>query len=288
MQKMKWYENKFRSLRENLKLMQQEYPSEPEECFQATGGALFSVEETFNARWETCRHLGYYMNRLKGHPKRDLNYVLGNDPSGGTGNDDMAIQVFCCETGEQVLEFLNNTINPVECGRLLVQLGNEFNTAYLIIEGNNHGLSTIPIVKESYERNRIFKSRYGTKTTAPKYGWMNSQQSKHALIGTIIEGLPEVVIHGRQTVDELNSFEETPEGRFEGESDNCVIAMGLAMIGLKKFEYLRGGHLPRVVQKKEKPNYMTYTLDEILDNLKKRGQGQWRGMFKNQTGVGYG
>ena len=35
---MNWYEMKFKELREDLKMIQQEYPSEPEECFQASGG----------------------------------------------------------------------------------------------------------------------------------------------------------------------------------------------------------------------------------------------------------
>jgi len=284
-QQMKWYETKFRSLREDLKMMQSEYPSEPEESFQATGGALFNVEESFSSLWNTERLEGYFVNRLKGHPVPGWQYVIGCDPSGGTGNDDMAIQIFCCQTGEQVLELFNPHINPIECGRLLVQLGNLYNKAFIITEGNNHGAAVIPWLKENYDRQQIFKSKFATQASPAKYGWWNSNTSKHALIGLILEEIPQTIFYGRQTVDEINSFEETPTGKLEGKSDNCVIASGLAMMGLKKYQYLRGTHIPKPVIERPKPNYLTYTLDEVLENIGKRKRGS--SYFPNQVGIGY-
>ena len=284
-QHMKWYESKFKELREDLKLMQQEYPSTPEECFQATGGALFNVQESFSSSWNTERQFGYFVNHLGGHPVSSYTYVIGCDPSGGTGNDDMAIQIFCCQTGEQVLELFNPHINPIECGRLLVQFGNLFNKAFIITEGNNHGAAVVPWLKENYDRQLIFKSRFATQSSPAKYGWWNSSASKHALVGLILEEIPQTIFYGKQTVDEINSFEETPTGKLEGKSDNCVISTGLAMLGLKKYFYLRGSHIPKPKVEKLKPNYMTYTFEEIMTNLEKRRRGN--GYFPSQVGMGY-
>ena len=282
---MKWYEQKFKELREDLKLMQQEYPSEPEECFQATGGALFHVEGTFSPSWKTERVEGYYVNWLVTHPLPSMDYVIGCDPSGGTGNDDTAIQVFCCQTGEQVLELFNPHINPIECGRLLVKVGEKYNKAYIIVEGNNHGAAVVPWLKENYDRQRIYKSKMATASSPPKYGWWNSSISKHALVGLILNEIPQTIFYGKQTVDELNSFEETPEGRLEGKSDNCVIASGLAMIGLKKFFYLRGQHIPKPIVVEKPRNYMSYTFEEVYDQISKKGRG--RGFYGPQVGWGY-
>lgn len=284
-QAMAWYEMKFKELREDLKLMQQEYPTEPNECFQATGGALFHVEETYSSLWTTKSLMDYYVNLLEGHPVPGWHYVVGGDPSGGTGNDDTSISIFCCETGEQVLELFNPHINPIQCGRLLVNLGNLYNKAFIITEGNNHGAAVVPWLKENYDRQLIYKSKFATQSSPAKYGWWNSNISKHVLVGLILEEIPQTIFYGKQTVDELNSFEETPEGRLEGKSDNCVISTGLAMMGLKKYFYLRGTHIPKPVEVKAKPNYMTYTLDEVLENISKRKQGG--SYFGNQVGIGY-
>jgi len=282
---MAWYEKKFKELREDQKLMNQEYPSTPEDAFQATGGTLFNVEESFSSLWNTERQFGYFVNHLDGHPVSSYTYVIGCDPSGGTGNDDMAIQIFCCQTGEQVLELFNPHINPIECGRLLVQFGTLFNKAFIITEGNNHGAAVVPWLKENYDRQLIFKSRFATQSSPAKYGWWNSSASKHALVGLILEEIPQTIFYGKQTVDEINSFEETPTGKLEGKSDNCVISTGLAMLGLKKYFYLRGSHIPKPKVEKLKPNYMTYTFEEIMTNLEKRRRGN--GYFPSQVGMGY-
>jgi len=284
-QHMAWYERKLKEMRENLKLMQQEYPSEPEDCFQATGGALFHAETSYHSFWKTERTFDYFTNKLVNHPIPNLTYVIGCDPSGGVGNDDTAFQVFCAQTLEQVLELFNPNINPIECARLLAKLGDLYNKAYLVVEGNNHGLAVIPLLKELYDKNLIYKSKLATKSSPSRYGWWNSDHTKHALVGLVTEELEQVVLYGKQTVDELNSFEETEEGRMEGESDNCVIATGLAMIGLKKFEYLKGTHIPKLKIARPRSNYMSFTLDEVLKEFEKRRGGS--GIFGRQVGEGY-
>lgn len=282
---MAWYEMKLRELREDLKLMQQEYPSEPEECFQATGGSLFNVEESFSTNWKLERVLGHFAYRLVDHPRVGYDYVIGCDPSGGTGNDDTAIIIFCCQTGEQVLELFNPHIDPLECAQILVKLGEWYNKAYIIPEGNNHGIATCSWLKENYDRSRVYKNKLGTATTPPKYGWINTKLAKHQLVGFMLEEIPQTTFYGKQTVDELNSFEETEDGKLEGRSDNCVIAAGLGMMGLKRFSYLRGTDKPPLPVVKEKPNYMVYTFEEVYESILKKWKGG--GFYGPQVGLGY-
>lgn len=271
-QKMAWYEWKLRELRENLSMMQQEYPSEPSECFQATSGAIFNnVQLRVNPSWQALQLDGLYIYKLITHPQPTFHYVLGGDPSGGTGNDDAAITIFCVETGEQVLELHYNRINPIRFGELTCQLGKQYNDAFLVTESNNHGAAVIPYLRDNYQKDRIYKRKYATATTPPIYGWNNTATNKHALVGLMIEDLDQITLYGVQTVKELKNFEETESGKMGGKEDNLVIATGLAMLGLRKFAFLRRDfEQPIVVETKERPNYMSYTLDDVLSNITTR------------------
>lgn len=280
-QQMAWYEGKLKELRENLKLMQQEYPSEPEECFQASGGSLFpNVQLVKNLEWGTLNRGQYYCEGLKGHPRPGFHYVIGADPSGGTGNDDAAVQVFCCETGEQVLELNNNTIQPIRFGELLCQFGREFNEAFIVCESNNHGIAVVEYLKTHYNRGRLYKYQPGTVSSPPRYGWLNSRQSKHALIGFMQDELSQISLYGPRTVSELTQYEEVEEGKFQGRSDNLVIAVGLALLGLQRFQSLRGLHLvPPPVEKLRPLNYMYYTYEGVITDIGKRYPTGLRGGY---------
>ncbi len=266
--KMQWYEDKLKELREDLRMMQQEYPSEPEECFQASGGTIFqNVVRGYSPLWLAKSVIGYQVFKLEGHPTKSLHYCIGADPSGGTGNDDAAINIFCTQTGEQVLEFHYNTVDPITFAKVLVELAKLYNEAYVTSEGNNHGAAVTPYVKTHYLPNNIYKSKVGTATTPPKYGWYNTNFNKHQMIGLMQEWLDQVTVYGEQTTQELKAFEETEEGQLGGKSDNLVIATGLAMMGLKRFNYLRDEHNKPAPEVKPKRNYSATSLEEILKNL---------------------
>jgi len=285
--KMAWYELKLKEMREDLQLMQQEYPSTPDECFQATGGSIFpDVETSFNAQWQSKNWEGYYVYVLEGHPVPNFHYALGADPSGGTGHDDAAFVVFCIETGEQVFEFHYNTVDPIKFAKLICSVGRHYDEAFIACESNNHGAAVIPYLKENYPKHRLYKRKFATKTTPALYGWQNATTNKHALVGLMQEELNQATFYGTQTVKELSAFEETEEGKMEGDSDNLVIAVGLAMLGLRKFAYLRREYnAPKVVTKKEKPNYMAYTLEEVLANIERRRRAL--GSYGDQAGPRY-
>lgn len=271
-QAMAWYEMKLKNFRGNLRMMQQEYPSTPEECFQATGGTIFeNVQLQPSPNWESVYREGYYIYKENQHPNPDLHYVIGADPSGGTGHDNAGINIFCIETWEQVLELSNNTINPIAFAEILCSLGKEYNDAFIVCESNNHGAAVIPYLRDNYPRDKIYKRKYATSRSPAIYGWHNNDTNKHALVGLVQEGLDQLTLYGMQTVSELKSFEESASGKMGASRDDLVIATGLAMVGLRKYEYLRDEYLtPKHEPPKEKPNYMTYTLEEVLENIAQR------------------
>jgi len=284
-EKMYWYYVKLQENRDNLNLMRQEYPSTPDESFQATGGALFrGVTLTKDPGWKMKIQdkVAYY--QLDGHPNPDYHYVLGADPSGGTGNDDAGIQVFCIETFEQVLEWKDKWTDPVSFAYKIKDLGFEFNQAYLVVESNNHGHAVVPILMCVYPRMQIFKRSTPTRSTKMLYGWNNSNLTKPEMEGLLQEMLNEgLIIHGQATYDELIAYSETHTGQTGGDSDNLVIAFGLGCMGLRKKEHyrtLKNQVIELAPVYDPRPNLFFTTYEDIFKRLPNR-QGQ--GIFQRQV-----
>jgi hypothetical protein len=286
LEQMFWYVCKLAELRDDLHLMQQEYPSEPEECFQATSGSVFpDVELTPSKAWQDISRFNTRMFGLPDHPKPDLHYTFGGDPSGGTGHDDAALVAFCVETFEQVLRFSSNTTDPVIFAKLLMDLGRHYNHAYLVTESNNHGAAVIPILKRDYDRSLLYYYKRATTKSPAKYGWLNSQQHKQELVGGMQEMLDQYTFYDKKTVEEFQKFEEDVEGKMGAKSDNLVIAGGLGMLGCMKQIRFRTDYLTPPPPLKEKPSsYMYYTLDEALKSIEVLQRGS--GYFKPQVRIG--
>lgn len=282
-----WYWIKLLEFRTDLRYLQQEYPSCLEECFQSTGGAVFvDLSVTKSTYWSKREEriegvrapvLTYYHTE---HPKKGYTYVVGADPSGGTGNDEAAIQVLCLNTLEQVLETGSNLIDPVVFGHHLAALSRRYNEAWLVCESNNHGIATLSVLKKEYPTHRLYKRNLPTKTGTVKYGFPTTKETKQELIGAIKQLLElGLTLYGERTLKEMLRFEEDPEtGELSAPEDGLVIALGLAAIGY--FKYLRFGtqpihpyprqHLEQEARRKDygATNMMYYTFEDMMERLK--------------------
>jgi hypothetical protein len=232
-----WYYNKLLEFRGDERLLMQEYPSVLEECFQATGHSVYvNIPYTENKNYTTTIYEGYRVNFLQGHPVKDYTYILGADPSGGTFNDDAAIEGVCLETLEEVCSFNLNSIDPVAFSYLLIHLGFRFNEAYLIPEANNHGAAVIPILRKSYNCQKIYKRNIPiNKTNRISYGFINNETSKRQMLGASLEVIElGLQIYNEKTKEEFSSIQEI-DSKIGSSSDNLWIAMCLACVGVKKY-----------------------------------------------------
>jgi hypothetical protein len=290
-----WYYQKLLEFRGNINTMRQEYPSNPIECFQATGGSIFpEIHRTESLDWISGFLMDVYCSRHQQHPREGYHYILGADPSGGTGNDDASIQVFCVETMEQVYQYIDNRTNPVRLGHLISQVGQHYNEAYAVVEANNHGISTLAVLREIYPKMSIFK-RAVPLHGPPKYGWQTSELTKPQLTGLFNELLEEgITIYSKELQQALEAFEESTEGRMEGKGDHQVIAACLCGLGLRKQELFRHVQPTIIIDPKEEAlrmansNMMTTSYEEIFKNLKSKGQRGGTGRFKPQAWSVYG
>jgi hypothetical protein len=270
---MYFYWVKYCEFRQDLRMLKQEYPSSLEECFQATGGAVFDDEISLgrSSMWTWGIKHAKRCTFMQDHPQKGKTYIIGSDPSGGTGNDDAACHIFCLDTLEQVLEFHNNTTDPVDLGHFLVELGKEYNEAFIVPEANNHGIATCSILKKFYPHGKIYKRKI-PKSGPPLFGFQTTEQTKQALVGAIRECLDlGIELYGRDTKQEMETFEEV-EGKLGGPSDNLVIALGLCCIGIQKWYRWAIDLEPKYPKPKPdlNQNYMYYTFEEVTESLEKR------------------
>ena len=270
-----WYWLKLLEFRLDLKMMQQEYPSSLDECFQATGGAIFAnVTQTPSQHWAWSLLEGRRIESLSTHPKKDYTYVIGADPSGGTGNDEAGAQIICLDTLEQVLEYGDKNIDPVEFGYFLITLGLRYNEAFIVCESNNHGIATHSILKKHYPLMKIYKELV-PKSGVTKYGYITSENSKHNLVGKIKEAQElGLTFYAKGTCDEMRAFHEDPEsGKMGAPSDNRVIALGMGCVGVFKYLHYRKDLTPPPPKRVYIPGSgMNVTFEQIFSGLDARRQ----------------
>ena len=279
-----WYWMKLNEFRLDLRFMQQEYPSTYMECFQATGGDVFpDVKQAETNQWKWKMREGRRIEYLTGHPRKKHTYVLGADPSGGTGNDDAGVQILCMETLEQVFEFYSNTMDPVAFAYFIAELGKEYNEAFIIPEGNHHGIAVLAVLKKNYPRARIYKRHVPSKGI-PKYGFMTTESTKPELVGLINELMDEgLALYGQKTVNEMLLFHETPEGKLGGTEDDLVMSLGLACKGLRIYwRYRHEVEQPVIEKPSLDRNYMYMTFEEIIGGIYKRNHSGPREMYPDQ------
>lgn len=223
----------------------------------------------------------YRINRLKDHPKDGWHYVLGGDASGGTGNDEAAIQILALETFEQVLEWGDNRVDPVEFGHLIVKLGTQYNTCHLIVEGNNHGIATHSILLKSYPRSKIYKRKIPMKQGKVAYGFYTGESTKKELVGNILMAIEAgLYLYGEETCDEMNKFEEH-QGKMGAPQDGKVIALGLACLGYFKWKHLAVSLNPP--KPKEQIDYERHIFQfDAYEWMQEAAKRDRRGLFKNQ------
>jgi len=275
-----WYWYKLKEFRLDKRTMQQEYPSCFEECFQATGGAIFpdvTIVDMAEWTWKLDKD-NYRVNYLKGHPRQDRTYIIGMDPSGGTGHDDAGMQITCLETLEQVLQFGRSDVDPVEFGRMGLTYGKKYNEAFIVCESNNHGIATHAILSKRYPRLKIYKRKLPTKSGIVKYGFPTTRNTKHELIGALKELIDlGLSIYDQRTIKQMLAYEEDPNtGEMWALEDDLVIALALSAVGC--FKYMRYASVSPLIENKpvkqesyEGVNLMFTTYEEIFTKRSKPG-----------------
>jgi hypothetical protein len=189
--------------------------------------ALFELEGT-----EPIYKLGQV--RWYKKPSKGNIYVIGLDPSLGTGGDPAAIQIFEANTTTQVGEWKHNQTAIPEQVRLMkqitdyiVELTKEPNNIYYSIENNSIGEAALISLQEYGEHNipGTFLTETGVKK---RKGYNTTQKSKLAACAKfkhLVES-KKMKIHSKSLVTELKNFVAV-SGSYKakaGETDDLVMS----------------------------------------------------------------
>jgi hypothetical protein len=211
-------------------LARQEYAEDEESCFLASGNSIFELE-AIEARMATAPEpverrrngeLEIWLPPLKGKQ-----YLVAVDPAGGGSEGDYsAAQVLDLETGLQCAEFAGH-VGGLELARQMTALAAEYNTAWLVVERNNHGSGVLALIETVCGAKKIYRQD-------GQAGWLTTSMSRPAALGRLDAALVErpECFQSRRLLGECRSFVRLPDGgsgATPGTHDDRVMAMAIGL-----------------------------------------------------------
>lgn len=265
-------------------LFMQEYPSTAEEAFIATGRPKFSIRALRKYQTITKQPImrGYlqddgggvkFIEDDKGYisiwkkPENGMHYAIGADVAEGLSSGDYSCGIVGNEEFD-VVAMWHGHIDPDLFGKELVKLGKFYNNAYIGVENNNHGLTTLTTIKKDEYWNMYHSKSYDkiADTITTKMGWSTNQRTKPLMIDKLAEFVREhyLGIFSDLMVSEMFTYVIEDNGKTNAQTgchDDTVMAMAILLQLLleNKGEY----YTPEIpIDQRGKPKQ-----SEIVDSL---------------------
>ena len=234
-------------------LFMQEYPSTAEEAFISSGRPKFSIKALTKYQTLTKEpERGYlvvnsagvleFLPDAKGYisiwQKPDPNkfYCLGADVAEGLANGDYSCAMVGDSESFDLVAKWHGHIDPDLFGMELIKLAKYYNDAYLGVENNNHGLTTLTTIKKNEYWNLFFSKSYDrfSDTITQKLGWSTNIKTKPLMIDKLGEFIREMYIgiYDDQAISECLTYIIEDNGKTNAQSgchDDMVIAMAITL-----------------------------------------------------------
>lgn len=196
-------------------------------------------------------------------PRPGRTYVAGADVAEGvTGGDYSVMTIFDRESGEEVA-FWRGYIPPDRFGGLLNKFGRFYNNALMVVEINNHGLTTVTALKNLMYPQLYFQpakfDKMGT-SYSDRLGWKTSKVTRPLMIDDLREALADgsYKIHTEKTLDEMLTFVFDDGGNMVTQSsfhDDCIFASAICFQG---FKVSYSGKLEQISYEDHMPSNFSY------------------------------
>jgi hypothetical protein len=196
-------------------------------------------------------------------PRPGRKYVAGVDVAEGvTGGDYSTFTVFDRETGEEVA-FFRGYMPADRYGAILNKWGRMYNDALMVVEINNHGLTTVTALRNLKYPQMYFRpvkfDQMGTNYS-DRIGWKTTKVTRPLMIDDLREALQEgaLKIHSQYTLDEMLTFVFDDGGNMVSQSsfhDDCIFS---AAIGFQGFKIMYSGELTQIDYEKHLPASSSY------------------------------
>lgn len=179
--------------------------------------------------------------RIYRPPEEKHVYVVGVDVAEGvTGGDYSVAVIFDRKTGEEVAMYRGH-IAPDKFADKLNEWGRQYNNALMVVEINNHGLTTVTVLKQLMYPSMYFRPSKFEVMGSPyseKLGWKTTKMTRPLLIDDLGQALREddLFIHSKEIIDELMVFvydKNNDSCAQEGFKDDTVMACGIGFQGFK-------------------------------------------------------
>ena len=169
-------------------------------------------------------------------PKPYKEYVIGADVAEGLKGGDFSVATVADVSTMAVVARWRGHCDPDKFGEILGALGTYYNYALIGVEVNNHGLTTVQKLRDTfytnlYKRDRGYDEEWETPTV--NLGWKTDMRTKRLMIDDLIKLVRERVIKDKDIVfiNEAFSYVRDERGRMnaeEGSHDDVVMSTAIA------------------------------------------------------------
>lgn len=187
-------------------LFMQEYPSTPEEAFISSGRPKFNIRalRKYQTITKDPEVRGYLRENEDGsvslledekgyvsiwrQPREGETYCIGADVAEGLEHGDYSTAQVGNPDFDIVAEW-HGHIDPDLFGNELVKLGKYYNDAYIGVENNNHGLTTLTTLRKLEYWNIFHMKTYDkiADKMTHKLGWTTNKSTKPLMIDKLAE-----------------------------------------------------------------------------------------------------
>ena len=168
-------------------------------------------------------------------------YVISGDVSEGIeGGDYSFATVWNRKTGEEVAMF-KGLVPPDVFGEMLNEWGRKYNNALMIVEVNNHGLTTLTILKQLLYPSlyfRLSKLEGTSLSSSDKLGWRTTRVTRPLMIDEFAQACRggDLIIHSKEILDEMSVFVYDDNGNMccpRNFHDDGIFSSAMAVQGFK-------------------------------------------------------
>lgn len=236
MNQLYWYYQKAKSLKDQVKI---QYPLSLDEAFQSYSDNYFNSEilkRYLEKSKEVERKVISDFTIFK-DPIPARRYAVGVDCSTGESNDNTSINVFDCNTLEQVA-CVTGKYGEEMTARMTVLIANHYNQATIGVEINNMGRAVQSFIERfEYPEDKIYK-RYEVDSTNPrltriaKRGWLTSSATRPIMLSEFKSSFENhhLIINDVETLKEMTTFVNL-KGKYQaqlGKKDDRVMSCMIA------------------------------------------------------------
>lgn len=229
-----WYYDKRKELKDKLS---QEYPCTAKEAFLHSGRPYFDIElldiQIQEVEGEDFESLHGGEIEIFFDPIPGKQYLMGADVAEGLEERDSS--TFCILDAETLEEVANGEYikKPDEHGRLLNKWARKYNNAFLGVERNNHGHSTLNTLRNDCKYKQLFIEKTLDKKnnkTTDKPGWATTEKSKFIMLDELdtLHREGGVKINSARTLGEMRSV-QNEGGKVNINGKDRIVALAIAV-----------------------------------------------------------